>query len=174
MTQQNLFDPEGAPAKPTRLVKPEFILLDYVQTLVQNGNDPRREEFIRARRYPDWIKLEVFRPWLVDLLRDQQVILITARSRRYREATMARIQHHGLRLVGAYFSPADMEPPSAKAWLLDHEIYPNFGKPTPGRYLALESNSRTREMYRGRGIVAMPVPYSTPWTALPHIEGPPQ
>ena len=160
----------GPEAKTSKLVSAEYILLDYVQTLVGNGSDPQRDQLMKLGRYRDWIKLEQFRPWLVNLLAAEKVILITARNKKYAEPTMARIKAHGVKLVAAYFSPADMEPPAAKSWLLTKEIFPKFGKADPGRYLALESNGKTRAMYSRVGIVSMPVPYGEPtWKQMPKI-----
>lgn len=157
--------------------KPQVILLDYVQTLVANGNDAVRKSLLAAGQYHVWItRHESFRPWLVKLLTetDAAVVLITARSERNRTITLRRIEQLApelrKKLRGALFNPGDMEAPEAKRALLHSEVFKGWGKPTETRYLALESNRSTRAMYQREGIYAVPVTYSeSGWTQLPTL-----
>ena len=166
----DLFNP------PAKRQPPEIILLDYVQTLVENGSDPRRDDLQRTGRYREWIKLEHFRGYLIDLLKAYRangglVILLTARSNKYSVETMAQIRQHGDGFWpdDAYFNPGELEPPKAKLWTLERKIFPKYGPVTPTRYLALESNVATRAMYAKVKIAALPVSYGKPWTELPML-----
>jgi hypothetical protein len=156
---------------------PEVILLDYVQTLVSNGNDPRRDAYQKAGRYREWIAKETFRPWLLTLLKAYQasggkVILLTARSAKYQKETLAQIASKGggFKPDAAFFNPGELEPPTAKRWNIERHIVPKYGPITQTRYLALESNGKTRAMFTKIGIPALPVPYAEPvWTRLPTL-----
>lgn len=155
---------------------PEIILLDYVQTLVENASDSRRHELQRLGRYRDWIKLERFREYLLSLLIDYQhrggkVLIVTARSSKYANETIEQIRAHGQGFWpnDAYFNPGEMLPPMAKLCTLERKIFPEYGLPTPTRYLALESNASTRAMYAKLNIAAMPVSYGAPWAELPQL-----
>ena len=127
-------------------------LLDLNYTLV--GNSPKRGEpplrpFIRQ------LEQETYRGWLVDLLRPHQVILITARPNRYREATLERIKAlTDWQPMDAYFAEIEARPPQIKEHLLNTHIFPKYG--TSG-YFGLESNPHTRAMYARYGINAVRV-----------------
>lgn len=157
--------------------KPRVILLDYVQTLVANGNDAVRKSLLASGQYHVWIsKHEVFRPWLVKLLveTDADVLLVTARSERNRTLTLRRIEELApelrRKLRGAYFNPGDMEAPEAKRRALHESIFKGWGSPQETAYMALESNRSTRAMYQREGIYAVPVTYSeSGWTRLPTL-----
>jgi hypothetical protein len=106
--------------------------------------------------------------WLVDMLRTRKVILITARSSEHREQTMNRIKAvTGWEPAEAYFNEWGFSPPESKLKVLRRHVYPRHGKPAQTAYLALESNTATRAMYRREGIRAIPVPTTAPWTAIP-------
>jgi hypothetical protein len=127
-------------------------LLDLNYTLV--GNSPKRGEpplrpFIRQ------LEQETYRGWLVDLLRPHQVILITARPNRYREATLDRIQRlTDWQPMDAYFAEIEARPPQIKEHLLNAHIFPKYGT---SDYFGLESNPHTRAMYARYGINAVRV-----------------
>jgi hypothetical protein len=144
------------------------ILLDLMYTLI--GNMAERAAFEKSGgKYAGWIQQERVRPWLVDLLRNSglQVLLMTVRQEKWRQATLARIaeQTGGWQPDQAYFSQRPMPPPSAKRGMLLHDVFPQWGRDA-SLYLALESNPATRQMYASFGIRAIPVP-DAPWTALP-------
>lgn len=162
--QSDMFAPPEVDAK--------IILLDYVQTLVENGNDPRRQPLIQANNYRDWIKLERFRAYLLPLLKPRYVILITARADKYERATMWNIRQHGDGFYPqeAYFNRFEEDPPASKRRVLHEIVFPKHGKPEPGKYLALESNHSTRAMYAAEGVHAIPVSYTTAWTAIPKLK----
>ncbi len=127
-------------------------LLDLNYTLV--GNSPKRGEpplrpFIRQ------LEQETYRGWLVDLLRPHHVILITARPRRYREATLERIKAQAdWQPMDAYFAEIEARPPQIKEHLLNAHIFPKYGSEG---YFGLESNPHTRAMYARYGINAVRV-----------------
>lgn len=162
--QRELFDaPES----------PDVILLDYVATLVANGHD-RSKYAGRGRPYTTWIEQERYREWLVALLRQTpaQVLLVTARSQKYREPTMARMREQlgGWMPAECYFNLADCQPPEAKRAACEQLIFPKYGLPADTKYLALESNASTRAMYARLGVYATPVPYGRQvWSELPAV-----
>ncbi|MFZ9936334.1 MAG: hypothetical protein ACO3JG_04675 [Luteolibacter sp.] len=90
---------------------------------------------------------ERYRQWLVELVRPHTVILITARPDRWQEATLNRIeQETGWRPNDACFAPKGWwNPPAIKEHLLRKHIFPGHGE--DARYIAIESNPRSREMY---------------------------
>ena len=90
---------------------------------------------------------ERYRQWLVELVRPHTVILITARPDRWQEATLDRIeQETAWRPDDACFAPKGWwNPPAIKEHLLRKDIFPVHGQ--DARYIAIESNPRTREMY---------------------------
>jgi hypothetical protein len=125
-----------------------IILLDLNYTLVAN-NPPRGTTSPRmAKRLEE----ERYRQWLVELVRPHTVILVTARPDRWKEATLDRIeQETGWRPDHACFAPRGWwNPPAIKDYLLKKEIFPVHGD--DARYIAIESNPRTREIYARFGI----------------------
>ena len=128
-----------------------IILLDLNYTLVANSprhgtTPPGMVQRLRDERY---------RQWLVELVRPYPVILISARPDRWLEATLERIEHEtGWRPDAACFAPPGWRnPPSIKEHLLHRDIFPQWGRDT--RYLAIESNPRSREMYANFGIPSL-------------------
>ena len=120
-----------------------IILLDLNYTLVSNSpghgmTPPGMEQRLRDERY---------RQWLVELVRPYPVILISVRPDRWLEATVERIERKtGWRPDTACFAPRGWRnPPAIKKHLLHRAIFPRWGRGS--KYLAIESNLRTREMY---------------------------
>lgn len=152
----------------------EVILLDYVQTLVANQHE-RPQFFKRGQPYTRWIEQEQYRGWLVELLRqtDATVVLITARSSKYQNATLERMEQQlgGWMPAEAYFNAADEQPPQAKRRALHEHIFKRYGSANETVYLALESNRQTRAMYASESIYATPVPYGSDyWDRLPLVQ----
>ena len=123
--------------------RPPIILLDLNYTLVENnparGTTPvRMEKRLAGERY---------RQWLVDLVRPHTVVLITARPESWMLKTLDRIEDQtGWRPQDAYFAPTGWRnPPAIKEHLLRNGVFPFYGQDR--RYLAIESNPRTRWMY---------------------------
>jgi hypothetical protein len=133
-----------------------IVLLDLNYTFVENQAETAKlggEDFGRR------LEFESYRRWLLDLVRDGHVILITARPEKYRERTLARIDSLlGWKPDEAYFNEHDLMPAVCKQQVLLTRIFPKYGLPSDGtRYLAVESNPRTAFMYAGYGIPALRV-----------------
>ena len=129
----------ATPADSTPLV----ILLDLNYTLVANNpargsTPPKMEKRLQEERY---------RQWLVELVRPHTVVLITARPESWMLKTLDRIEEEtGWRPDDACFAPRGWwNPPAIKEHLLHKAIFPAHGR--EARYLAIESNPRSREMY---------------------------
>lgn len=120
-----------------------IILLDLNYTLVANspahGTTPKRMEKRLAE--------EQYRQWLVELVRPYTVILMTARPENWMAKTLDRIEGQtGWRPQDACFAPIGWwNPPAIKEHLLKSHVFPVHGK--DARYIAIESNPRSREMY---------------------------
>jgi hypothetical protein len=120
-----------------------IILLDLNYTLVANntarGTTPERMEKRLAG--------EQYRQWLVELVRPHTVILITARPVTWMIKTLDNIEEQtGWRPQDACFAPQGWwNPPAIKEHLLKKDVFPIHGENT--RYVAIESNPRTRDMY---------------------------
>lgn len=120
-----------------------IILLDLNYTLVANsprhGATPVRMEKRLAG--------EQYRQWLVELVRPYTVVLITARPETWTIQTLDRIEEQtGWRPQDACFAPKGWwNPPAIKEHLLKKDVFPTHG--ADAKYLAIESNPRTREMY---------------------------
>jgi len=133
-----------------------IVLLDLNYTFVENQAEAAKsggEDFGRR------LEFERYRSWLLDLVRDGHVILITARPEKYRERTLARIDSLlGWKPDEAYFNEEDLLPAVCKQRVLLTRIFPRYGRPSDGtRYVAVESNPRTAFMYAGYGIPALRV-----------------
>ena len=120
-----------------------IILLDLNYTLVANspkhGTTPERMEKRLAG--------EQYRQWLVELVRPHTVVLITARPETWMLRTLDRIEEQtGWRPQNTCFAPPGWwNPPAIKEHLLRTAVFPIYGE--HARYIAIESNPRTREMY---------------------------
>ena len=150
----------------------DVILLDYVQTLVRNNE----QRWKASRDMREWISMELYREWLVELLAEYTgtVLLVTARSTRWQDLTVQRIcdSCRGWQPDEYFFNELNVKPPQAKQHALDSYIFQKYGSKMQTRYLALESNASTRAMYRRNGIQATPVPYgdSPVWTEFPEVK----
>jgi hypothetical protein len=120
-----------------------IILLDLNYTLVANspkhGTTPERMEKRLATGQ--------YRQWLAELVRPYTVVLMTARPETWKNRTLDRIEEQtGWRPQHACFAPIGWRnPPAIKEHLLKKDISPIHGE--DARYIAIESNPRTRGMY---------------------------
>lgn len=115
------------------------------------------------------ISEERYRDWLVPLLRDHTVVMITARKAAFLKATLDRIAATcGLKIDLAYFKPDTSPLPVDvfKPFIVRKYLWPAFGQ-NPDRYFALESNAKTRAAYAAMGIRSAKVPTDRTWTSLP-------
>jgi hypothetical protein len=120
-----------------------IILLDHNFTLVANS-DVKLSPFTRQ------IAAETYRQDLVDAIRDQTVILITARPHKYREETLSSIKAKtGWSPAEAYFNTENDRPPVSKRKVLERHLLNRF---KPYEMFGIESNPQTRGMYATFGI----------------------
>lgn len=128
-----------------------IILLDLNYTLVGNQQETRLLRPFSAR-----MAAEEYRMDLLEAIKDDYVIIITARPDYQQKQTMENV----LRKTGwspkeAYFNDLNAEPPVIKESILKRFVFPKHG--TDGsQYFAVESNPKTREMYARYGIKAQP------------------
>jgi hypothetical protein len=121
--------------------------LDLNYTLVENSTT-------KVSPFSRQIEQEVYRAWLVDLLRDRNVIMLTARPAKYRQQTLeSLLLKTGWRPGEAHFNEDGLRPPLAKRAMLERLVFPVYGR--DAAYFALESNPQTRAMYREFGIDAI-------------------
>jgi hypothetical protein len=113
------------------------------------------------------LETETYRQWLVELVRPEYVVLVTARPDRWANATIERIhQLTGWRPQRSYFNTVSARPHVWKERVARSWLFPEFG--TDGRrYLAIESNPQTRAVYARLGIPAHPIPETGEWESLP-------
>lgn len=139
-----------------------IILLDLNYTLVANST-VKKSPFTRQ------IEGEVYREWLINLVKPYNTILITARPQKYQVQTLASIATKtGWQPQDSYFNPTKLRPHQAKEQLLLYQIFPRYGRDT--LYLGIESNPRTRTVYTKYGIQSIFVEPDIQWTTLPHLD----
>jgi hypothetical protein len=128
-----------------------IILLDLNYTLVSNQQQTRLIKPFSAR-----LDAEEYRPELLEAIKDDYVIIITARPSYQQRQTMENVYRKtGWKPQEAYFNDLDYDPPTIKRSILKRFVFPKHG--TEGnQYFAVESNPRTREMYAEYGIKALP------------------
>ena len=119
--------------------------------------------------------VEEYRQWIVELLKHEHVILVTARSVGYEELTLNSINDQtGWQPNDWCFNP--WGEPSGKGALRAHRakerylteyIFPKYGD-DPNNYFAIESNKYSRSMYRSYGIECRDANRddSQPWKSL--------
>lgn len=144
----------------SEMTKPEILLLDYQATLVSNfwERNAWREKNEYAP-YTEWIKKERLRSWIPRLAQKEgvKVILITARSAKYKKQTLEHIkQVLGWMPDEWYFNEENKAPQYCKRDVLHRYIYRKYGYDKK-RYVAFESNKVTREMYTKEGIYSLRV-----------------
>ncbi len=157
MTQLELF---------TTKKPPKIVLLDYQCTLCSNGygrgkwfNDPATKN----RPFSEWIAQEKMRNWMIPLLFGKRVIMITARKTRWENVTLTQIKKETGWLPDEwYFNPDEATPPEHKFRILKEKVFPRHGTPQQTSYIALESNSMTRQMYADNNIFAIRIDATIP------------
>lgn len=135
-----------------------IILLDLNYTLVENSDE-------KLKPFNKQIEAEQYRMWLVKLLREHHVILMTARPAQYFAATITSIEEKtGWQPDEAYFNSYGLAPPLAKERMLKEHILPKYGDV---EMLAIESNPATRAMYARYGIRSVKFTPGEEWQHLP-------
>lgn len=140
---------------------PRIFLLDLNYTLAIR-------DFADKRGYRERWKDEQYRQWLVELLRPEYVILITARPTFGEKQTMQRIKAQcGWLPQRQFFNPANEQPHDFKLRTVRDLIMPEYGA-DPNLYFGIESNKMTRAAYASIGIDSAPIPENgVPWTKIP-------
>ncbi|MBC7463558.1 MAG: hypothetical protein H7227_04795 [Actinobacteria bacterium] len=133
--------------------------------LSENFSETKNHSFV------NFIALEEkFQLWLIDLLKTEYVIVITARNDRWKEATLKRIfQESGWNPQEALFNDTGIPgkaPPRIKKELMEKYVFPKHGE--QANYLAIESNANTRRMYAKLGVKAIDCKREGIWTTIPN------
>ena len=128
--------------------KDKIILLDLNYTLITIPTS----KF--GGRYPNKIYTQEYETELIDLIKDNYVILITARPEKFKDETLAHIKEKtGFVPDESYWNFDNHYPHELKKYWMEEEIIPNHGDDMT-KYLAIESNEKTRKMYRDLGVTA--------------------
>lgn len=129
----------------------QICLLDLNYTLVGNQMDTRL-----LRPFSRRMEAEEYRADLIEAIRDDYVIIITARPDYQMKQTMENIKRKtGWMPQEWYFNDLNADPPTIKESILRRFIFPKHGA-TPEQFYAVESNPKTRAMYAHHGITAQP------------------
>ena len=149
---QKLFEEEEKEEileKKLKIPKDKIILLDLNYTLISNSWKIRHDEL------PQKIFNRQYEEELVDLIKDNYVILITASPYYTSFDSLKHIEENtDLKIDESYWN-FGKRPPELKEYWLKKAILPTHGE-DPEKYLAIESNKDTREMYARFGIEARP------------------
>ena len=129
--------------------KDKIILLDLNYTLISNSWS------IRYEKLPEKINKRKYEHELVDLIKDNYIILITASPYYTSYDSLKHIEENtDLKIDDSYWN-FNRRPPELKRYWLEKAVLPTHGN-NPDRYLAIESNKDTRAMYAEFGIEARP------------------
>ena len=132
-----------------KISKDKIILLDLNYTLIANSWD------IRYDRLPQKIYNRKYEHELVDLIKENYVILITASPYYTSFDSLKHIaENTDLKIDESYWN-FGKRPPELKRYWLQKAVIPTHGD-DPNKYLAIESNPKTRKMYSEFGIEARP------------------
>ena len=135
--------------KKLQIPKDKIILLDLNYTLISNSWAIRREKL------PQKIFKRKYEHELVNLIKDNYVILITASPYKTSYDSLKHIEENtDLKIAESYWN-FGKRPPELKRYWLEKAVLPKHGN-NPDKYLAIESNPKTREMYAEFGIEARP------------------
>ena len=130
--------------------KDKIILLDLNYTLISNSWPIRHDE------YPDKIFNRQYEHELANKIKDNYVILITASPDYTASDSLKHIEENtDLEIAESYWNFGNQSPPELKEYWLKKEVLPRHGA-DPSKYLAIESNEDTRDMYAKYNIEARP------------------
>ena len=129
--------------------KDKIILLDLNYTLISNS------WAIRFEKLPEKISKRKYEHELVELIRDNYVILITASPYSTSYDSLKHIEENTDLKVDESYWNFGKRPPELKKYWMEKAVLPGHGE-DKSRYLAIESNRDTRAMYRKLGIEARP------------------
>jgi hypothetical protein len=98
-----------------------IVLLDLNYTLVANSTNARTTT-------EDSIAKETYRSWLIDLNKQNTIILITVRPAKFKQATLGRIQGElGWMPDDWYFNDLWLPAPQFKSKTVINKILPKYG-----------------------------------------------
>ena len=129
--------------------KDKIILLDLNYTLIANSKE--------IWNYPleKKIKSQEYEMDLIELIKDNYVILITASPYKRSYKILRDIKEKTGFVVDESFWNFGRQPPVLKKYWVETEVIPRHGADMD-KYLAIESNPATRRMYKKLGIEARP------------------
>lgn len=140
-----------------------IILMDLNVALSENFEEMKKFSFVNFITGH-----EKFRLWLIDLLKNEYVIVITARDSKWKEATLTRIlEQSGWNPQESFFNDTGIpgaDAPNIKKALMEKYVLPVHGEKV--NYLAIESNANTRRMYKKLGIMAIDCLREGSWTEI--------
>lgn len=129
--------------------KDKIILLDLNYTLIANSKEIWNyplEKKIKSQRYETD---------LIELIKDNYVILITASPYKRSHKILRDIKEKTGFTVDESYWNFGAQPPQVKKYWMENEVIPKHGDDM-SKYLAIESNPNTRRMYKKLGIEARP------------------
>lgn len=129
--------------------KDKIILLDLNYTLIANSKE------IKTMPLDEKIKSQKYEEDLINLIKDNYVILITASPYKRSHKILRDIKEKtGFEPDESYWN-FGRQPPVLKKYWMENEVIPLHGEDS-SQYLAIESNPATRRMYEKLGIEARP------------------
>ena len=129
--------------------KDKIILLDLNYTLIANSWQ------IRYDKLPQKIFNRKYEHELVELINDNYVILITASPYYTSYDSLKHIEENTDLSIDESYWNFGKRPHELKKYWLEKAVLPEHGNDSE-KYLAIESNPRTRKMYAEFGIEARP------------------
>lgn len=128
-------------------------LLDLNYTLVSNQRETRH-----LRPFSKRMNHEDYRRDLIDAIKDNYVIMITARPDYQSKDSIDNIMKKTGWMPNVwYFNDGNYDPPTFKEKALNTHVFPQYGKNKEDyEFVAIESNPKTRAMYSKYGIKALP------------------
>ena len=132
-----------------KIPKDKIILLDLNYTLISNSWD------IRYDRLPQKIYNRKYEHELVELIKDNYVILITASPYETSFDSLKHIHENTELKIDESYWNFRKRPPELKKYWMENAVIPTHGDDMD-KYLAIESNPATRRMYNKLGIEARP------------------
>lgn len=129
--------------------KDKIILLDLNYTLIANSKE------IRTMPLDKKIKSQKYETDLINLIKDNYIILITASPYRRSHKILRDLKEKTGFEPDESFWNFGRQPPALKKYWMENEVIPQHGD-DGDKYLAIESNPATRRMYKKLGIEARP------------------
>ena len=129
--------------------KDKIILLDLNYTLIANSKEIWNYSLEKK------IKSQLYEEELINLIKDNYVILITASPYKRSHKILRDIKEKTGFVPDESYWNFGGQPPQVKRYWMENEILPQHGDNTD-KYLAIESNPATRRMYKKLGIEARP------------------